>query len=61
MEADLLKRLVEPHSRKEPRLSGLLGAGKEADLRLLLRAKIILSLGFPAIKIYINIDKILIG
>lgn len=47
VEADRLSRLAEPQNRKEPRRSGLCGAGNEADLRLLLRANMILSLAFP--------------
>ena len=47
VEADRLSLLVDPHNLNEPLLSGLFGAGNEADLLLLLRATKILSLGLP--------------
>lgn len=47
VDADLRKRLAEPQNLKDALLSGLCGDGKEADLRLLFLAYIILSLEFP--------------
>lgn len=47
VDAERLNLLAEPQNRNDPRLSGLCGAGNEADLRLLLRANMILSLAFP--------------